>query len=154
MNTQWYEALDQERGRVEGQLSALLEQHPALEQAKEYLSKVNEDDFTGQFTANFDVGQLMEMVNAAYNEYLIDPTAANKAFADDLAYVLKAYIEKILPCWMPMERRFRCSRRRRRGICPSLSISWNTERVTVLLEREAERLSDLLFPVSVPQPVQ
>ena len=93
MNSQWYEALNREQGRVQSELSSLLKRLDFEELESEYLNKVNEDDFGGQFTANFDVGQLTELTNAAYNEYLINPTEANKAYAEELAYLLKTYTE-------------------------------------------------------------
>ena len=96
MNSQWYDALSREESRVREQLSAIQEQYPSLEQAvelKKYLTKINDDDFLGQSAASFDVGQLTELTNAAYSQYLTDPTADNKAYADYLNSVLKTYIE-------------------------------------------------------------
>ena len=58
-----------------------------------YSTDVNKDNFFGRFESNFDVGQLNELVNEAYSNYLWNPTDANKAYADQLAATLNKYQE-------------------------------------------------------------
>lgn len=81
--------------------AALREKEAALEEAKrrvervDYVDNYNEktyqetgnkwSDFWSQFKANLDLGRISQDASIAYNEYLKNPTAANKAYAEALA---------------------------------------------------------------------
>ena len=52
---------------------------------EKYSTTTYDDNFIGQFKANKDVGRLNQDINAAYNEYLQNPTETNRKYADALA---------------------------------------------------------------------
>lgn len=56
-----------------------------LEKELKYTTSTHDDNFFGQFGANYDAGRLAQDTNAAYNAYLANPTEENKARADALA---------------------------------------------------------------------
>ena len=55
-----------------------------LDYLEKYKDKTFEDTFSGQFGANKTLGRLGQDTSAAYNEYLQNPTEANRAYADAL----------------------------------------------------------------------
>ena len=56
-----------------------------IEYVDKYKDKVYDDTFAGQFGANKALGRIGQDTAAAYNEYIMDPTEENKAYADALA---------------------------------------------------------------------
>lgn len=56
-----------------------------------YLDDVEEDKFTGQFKANYTVGKLTQDSNEAWNEYIKNPTQANRDYAEYIDNVLSEY---------------------------------------------------------------
>ena len=87
MDTPEYAALSREYGRTWQRLTEL---EKALELEK-YATAEKEDTFWGQWGANYDVGELNELTNAAYNKYWEEPTEQNKAYAQQLETLLEQY---------------------------------------------------------------
>ena len=52
------------------------------------------DTFTGQFSANFNVGRLTQDESLAWNDYLNDPTPDNRAYAEAIGELLGEYVDK------------------------------------------------------------
>ena len=52
------------------------------------------DTFTGQFSANFNVGRLTQDESLAWNDYLNDPTPDNRAYAEAIGELLGDYVDK------------------------------------------------------------
>ena len=75
------------------ELAELQKELERREKLTQYASDVNKDNFWGRAESNFDVGQLTELVNEAYSNYLWNPTADNKAYAEQLAATLQQYQE-------------------------------------------------------------
>ena len=59
-----------------------------------YLVEDRADNFKGQYDANRDVGEITEMINLAYNDYLNDPTPEKLEYARQLDELLELYLEK------------------------------------------------------------
>ncbi len=57
----------------------------------DYFTDRNKDTFWGQAESNFDVGQLTELINKAYSNYLWNPTEANRVYAEQLEETLAQY---------------------------------------------------------------
>lgn len=57
----------------------------------DYFTDRNKDTFWGQAESNFDVGQLTELINEAYSNYLWNPTEANRVYAEQLEETLAQY---------------------------------------------------------------
>ena len=53
-----------------------------------------QDTFTGQFSANFNVGRLTQDESLAWNDYLNDPTPENRAYAEAIGELLGEYVDK------------------------------------------------------------
>lgn len=53
-----------------------------------------QDTFTGQFSANFNVGRLTQDESLAWNDYLNDPTPENRAYAEAIDELLSEYVGK------------------------------------------------------------
>ena len=69
-----------------------------LDQAMYILEKSalgpEKDTFTGQFSANFNVGRLTQDESLAWNDYLNDPTPENRAYAEAIGELLGEYVDK------------------------------------------------------------
>lgn len=75
------EALYQELNEANAAASALSREQDQIGYLNDYQDKVYDDTFTGQFGANYRQGRIVQDTNAAFAEYIANPTEANKNYA-------------------------------------------------------------------------
>lgn len=75
------EALYQDLNDANGAVAALSREQDQIDYLNEYQDKVYDDNFTGQFGANYRQGRIAQDANAAFAEYIANPTEANRNYA-------------------------------------------------------------------------
>ena len=62
-----------------------------IKYAQSYQDLTREDTFTGQFAASYDMGRMTQDEALAWNEYLENPTEANRAYAEAIGQAKAEY---------------------------------------------------------------
>lgn len=65
-----------------------------IQYKQNYQDITQDSSFTGQFSANYDIGQMGEDEALAWNTYLNDPTEENRIYAESVSAAREAYMSR------------------------------------------------------------
>ena len=65
-----------------------------IQYKQSYQDITQDSSFTGQFSANYDIGQMGEDEALAWNTYLNDPTEENRIYAESVSAAKEAYLAR------------------------------------------------------------
>ena len=79
---------------IESQLGEIEARRDTLDYYEKYKDTQRDDNFLGQFQANYDVGRIQQEEAKAWNEYLDNPTQANREKAEALSTIMSDYVNR------------------------------------------------------------
>ena len=79
---------------IESQLGEIEARRDTLDYYEKYKDTQRDDNFLGQFQANYDVGRIQQEEAKAWNEYLDNPTQANREKAEALSTIMTDYVNR------------------------------------------------------------